>query len=260
MRQLPEEVELERKRAELAILEFDLVQKELVLANLVADLRTFEREYLRIVGTRLAELDEIEAQIAEADARSHPEEEATQQRARQRRDRADETAQATAHARQEAIVEDYTAAGGFQPPESLVRLYREVAKCLHPDLTANEHERSRRTRRMALANKAYADRDELRLRELLAEEESSPEAIQGEGPAAELVRVIRKIAQVQAHLRVIGEEIMELEATDLHRLKTNVEEEKRNGSDALARMAKDLDRRIAAGRQALAHKRQGAGM
>ena len=64
----PEEQELERKNVELASFEADLIQRELDLATLRADLAEFEARYLRQVGVLYAELDEIEARIAEAQA------------------------------------------------------------------------------------------------------------------------------------------------------------------------------------------------
>ena len=64
----PEEQELEKKKAELAALEAELIQRELDLATFRAELTEFETRYLSIVGVRYAELDEIEAQIAEAQA------------------------------------------------------------------------------------------------------------------------------------------------------------------------------------------------
>jgi hypothetical protein len=81
----PEERELEKKRGELAALAAQLVQSELDLATLHAELRTFEGRYLRSVGRLYAELDEIEAQIAEALARISPKDDATQQQATQAR-------------------------------------------------------------------------------------------------------------------------------------------------------------------------------
>jgi hypothetical protein len=45
--QTPEELELQRKQAELASLEADLIQRELDLATLRAELAEFESRYLR---------------------------------------------------------------------------------------------------------------------------------------------------------------------------------------------------------------------
>jgi hypothetical protein len=71
-KQTPEEKELNKKVSELAALESELAQRELDLATLQAELRAFENRYLRIVGVRYTELDEIEAQIAETQARLNP--------------------------------------------------------------------------------------------------------------------------------------------------------------------------------------------
>jgi len=70
--QTPEELELQRKQAESASLEAELIQRELDLVTLRAELADFESRYLRTVGVLYAELDEIEAQIAEAQARRKP--------------------------------------------------------------------------------------------------------------------------------------------------------------------------------------------
>jgi hypothetical protein len=70
--QKPEERELENKKAALASLEADLIQRELDLATLRAELTAFETGYLGTDGPLYAELDEILAQIAEAQARLTP--------------------------------------------------------------------------------------------------------------------------------------------------------------------------------------------
>lgn len=61
----PEEQELARKRQELAILQAELTDRELSLANLRAELAAFEGRYLREVGILYAELDDWNAKIAE---------------------------------------------------------------------------------------------------------------------------------------------------------------------------------------------------
>lgn len=119
-RQTPEQQELDKKLAELAALETELAQRELDVATLQAELHAFEREYLRVVGIRYTEFDRIEAQIAE-------------------------------------YMAYLESSRDFKPSESLKKLYREVAKRIHPDLTTDEEERSRRQQLMAEANQAYKD-------------------------------------------------------------------------------------------------------
>ncbi len=187
----PEARELDKKKAELAGLQARLAERELDLTTLRAELHSFEGTYLRMVGSRLAELDEIEAQIAEARSRNKPKDQQAQERASQARAQAEESAQAV-EAEQETGRRE-----PFKPSENLKKLYREVAKRIHPDLATDESERKRRHELMAEANRAYEEGDAARLEAILRDWESSPESVKGEGPGAELVRVIRKIAQIE---------------------------------------------------------------
>ena len=160
-RKTPEEEELNKKLAELGELESDLAEQELELATIHGELRAFEIRYLRIIGTRYAELDEIGAQIAELQARLKPKDKDSQERASQARVKAQESAQAF-DVEQEPLKQER-----FTPSESLKKLYREVAKSVHPDLANDEEERVRRQRFMAEANKAYEEGDEVRLESIL---------------------------------------------------------------------------------------------
>lgn len=244
-RRMPEERELAMKLSELAALESELSQRELDLATLRAELHVFQAQYFRIVGIRYAELDEIEAQVAEAQARLSPGERETQERAKQARFQAQESAQAA------GAVQESGQQNEFSPSENLKKLFREVAKSIHPDLATDEEERARRHGLMAEANRAYEEGDEVRLQAILREWESSPESIKGNGPGAELVRVIRKIAQVQERLRIIEAEITQLEKSDLYQLQARVKEAEAEGHDLLAEMADRVDEQIADARRRL---------
>ena len=172
----PEAREVEKKKTELASLEARLAERELDLATLQAELRSFEGTYLRIVGSRFAELDQIEAQIAEAGARNKPKDREAQQRASQARAQAQESARAVEGEQQAGKREP------FRPSDNLRKLYREVAKRIHPDLATDESERKRRHELMTEANRAYEEGDAARLEAILRDWESSPESVKGEGP------------------------------------------------------------------------------
>jgi len=235
--QTPEEKELSRKLSDLAKLQSELAQRELDLATLQAELHIFEGKYLRTVGVRLAKLDEIKAQIAEAEARLRPKDKKIQEQAAKSRAQAQKSAEAAGFA-QEVGVEK------FKPSESLKRLYREVAKVIHPDLAVDEEDRILRQKLMADANRAYEEGDEAKLRAILAEWESSPESVKGEGTAAELVRIIRKIAQVEQRIHAIEIEITQLKESDLYELKIKVEKEEDKGRNLLGEMASQVDEKI----------------
>lgn len=223
-----------------------MAQQELDLATLKAELEVFEARYLREIGVLYAELDEIEARIAEAQARQNPRDQQSREQATKARAQARESAEAAEAARETGEWKKFTA------PENLKKLYREVAKNIHPDLATDEAERLRRQKLMAEANQAYAEGDEARLQAILREWETSPESVKGEGTGAELIRVIRKIAQVEERLRVIEAEMKELRESDLYQLKTRVEEAEAEGRDLLAELAAQIKEQIAQAKKRLA--------
>ena len=241
----PEQEELDRKLAELASIEAELAQRELDLATQGAELEAFERLYIRIVGVKYAELDRLLAGIEELMAKQRPGDPETERRAEEARERARQSEQATAGAVGPAERER------FQPSEELKRLYREVARRVHPDLAADPQEKERRNRVMAQVNRAYAEGDIDWLRRLLKEWETSPEAIAGEGVAERLVRAIRKIHQARARLEEIRQELEELKTSDLAKLREAVRDAERQGHDLLDEMARSIDEQIVAAKRRL---------
>jgi DnaJ-domain-containing protein 1 len=203
----PEQEELERKKAELAELGTELVEKELSLATFQAELNSFENEYMRVIGTRYTELDRIEAQINEYIALQESNQD-------------------------------------FKPSPELKKLYREVAKKIHPDLTTDDEERQRRQILMAEANQAYENGDLEQLQAILQDWESSPESLTGEGISFDLIRIIRQIAQSRERLKIIQTEIQLLEQTELGQLRKKILQAKETGQDLLADMANELDEQI----------------
>jgi hypothetical protein len=240
----PEEQELARKREEQALLEAELAERELRSANLRAELAAFERQYLHFVGSRYAELDELKAQIAERLAGEQPSNERAQKAARDARARADETKSVAG----EKCVREPRA---FESSPEMKRLYREVAKRVHPDLTSNREDREKRQQLMAEANEAYERGDEARLAKIFDEYECSPEAVQGEGAGAELIRVIRRVSQTRGRLAEIEAEAQEMLRSDLYRLKSRVDEAGAAGRDALKEMIAKVKEQIALAKRRL---------
>src|SRR5713101_1619383 len=244
----PEEEELQSKRQELGDLEKRLIERELQLVSLRRELAAFERLYTEKVGIRYAELDDVEAQIAQLIAERDPADVEAQKVAREARARAEESQAGVTG----IVVKD---AVRFSPSSSLKNLYREVARRIHPDLALDEADRARRQRLMAEANRAYEIGDEAGLRLILEEYESSPESVIGEGAGADLVRVIRKIAQVKRRLTEIDAETRRIMESDLFELKKKVDEGTTQGRDVLSEMVSSVNSRIEDRREAL--KRMG---
>lgn len=239
----PEEEELARLRARLADLQDELADRELDLATRRRELTDFQTRYLVIVGTRLAELDQREAQIAALLAARQPSPEA---------EREAEASAARARESAEALGDDPDAlrqAAAEAPreiPEDLKKLFRKVAKAVHPDYAADDDERPLRERAMAEANAAYETGDVDRLKAILADWENRPEAVPGEGTGAELVRVIRAVAAVEARIAELAAEIASCGEGSLAALFAQAQEAHAEGRDLLEEMAGDVESRLAA--------------
>jgi hypothetical protein len=241
----PEEKELTEKRIGLADLAEKLSQNELELEMVKADLLVFEERYLRTVGVMYAELDKIEAQILETVARCYPLDKEAEKRASEAWDQARESACAT------NFIEQYKKQKHLIPSDELKKLYREAARTMHPDLTTNEEARVARQAMMVQINLAYEKGDAERLRLLLRRWLKSPESVEGEGTGAELMRVIRKIAQAEERLRVIDIKIAKSKSTDLWLLKEEVDDAEQDGRDMLTEMANAIKSKIDAAKDRL---------
>jgi hypothetical protein len=233
----PEDAELDQKRAELAELETRLSELEFQLLNLKIELAEFETLYFARVGSLYAELDEIEAEIAERAAQREPTDPRVAAEAHEARARAKESARAVEEAPKEATPK--------QRPETLRDLYRAVAKRIHPDLAGNDSDRHLRERLMKEANLAYEQGDEAKLRELLEEYEHSPDAICGNDIGAELVRVIRRINVARRRIQDIEAALEQLMISDTYKLKIEADSATREGRNTLEELANRLRSKIA---------------
>jgi hypothetical protein len=222
------------------VFEGELARQELRLANLRADMLPFEERYYRRIGMRCARLDKLEAEIAAIEAQLHREDAAAQEWARRARERAEESRQA---------LRRKLSGNGARPPAALKRLYRAVARRVHPDFGEDSTDRDLRARLMAHANRAYQRCDERRLRAIVSEYEFAPEVVRGEGTPLELVRVIRKIALVRGRLGEIAEEVERTRSSDLYRFKARVESGAKRGRDLFAEVVATVNARIAKARQ-----------
>ena len=107
----------------------------------------------------------------------------------------------------------------FTPSPELKKLYREAAKRVHPDTATDEEDRARRERLMKEVNAAYAAGNEDALRRILDGLDTSPDAVQGSGIGADLIRILRQLRQVRDRIAAIELEISDLSETDLAQLK-----------------------------------------
>jgi hypothetical protein len=236
--------ELVRRRAQLRVLTRRLLERERDLAAFRSELHAFETTYRKALGARYARLDELAERLDEtaapADDPAGPDPENDDPAGRYPG---------------QGLPGGQNWAWGEREPEreperrapvseEAKRLFRQLARLIHPDLAGDPEERERRTNLMVAANDAYEQGDVAALERLLEDWYASPEAVTGSGTAAELERTLRRIAQAEASMCRIDEELAELEASAMGWLRRRVEKAAREGWDLLAHMVRELDRQI----------------
>ncbi|HYC00065.1 MAG TPA: J domain-containing protein [Candidatus Limnocylindrales bacterium] len=234
----PEGQELSRKRAQLKRLEDTLIEQEDRLAIRRSEVASFERMYLREIGSRYERRDELLAELEELRAAAAGETVADGEGAAARRAARPPSEETALTASEEEQAER-------QDDPRLRELYRKLARRVHPDLADGEEERQRRHAVMAEVNMAYERGDMEALQLLLASEVHAPEAIQGDGIAAELVRVIRRVHRVEGGLRKVARGLRTLAHSEIGRLFAEVEAARTQGQDLLGDLAARLDGEIA---------------
>ncbi len=236
-------VHRERPQGDAVALHARVVELESALAARIADLAqarsdldAFRIRYRQDVGRLHDELDELERAIAEA--------ELGEMARRLEAEAPGAGDEARAAGPQSEAAPRFTS-------DAIRKLFRDVAKTIHPDLARDDHTRDRRHALMIEANHAYALGDEERLRWILDAWEKSPEAISGSDPDAARERLVRRIAQLDEQLIACARELADLEDTPLWKLKTMVDEAAARGKDLVADMVRRLKRDIMSARNRL---------
>ena len=97
---------------------------------------------------------------------------------------------------------------------------------------------------MAEANRAYAERDEDRLRLILRAWEQSPEAVIGTDDESDLVRLERRAAQLSDRLVAVEAEFADLRGSAIYRLKVKIDDARAQGWDLFAEMRLQVEGEI----------------
>lgn len=218
--------DLESLHARVNELESRLGERSAEAARAQADVAAFKIRYRAEVGLLHEELDRLELALAEAELAELT-------------GRIEETAEAkppTRRARPEPQPR-YTT-------DAVRKLFRDVAKTIHPDLARDEVARDRRHSLMIEANRAYAMGDEEQLRSILEMWERSPEAVQGTDVEAMRLRLVRRIAQIEAALQELDSDHAALRESPMWQLKAMVDAEAAKGKDLVSDMVRRLTRDI----------------
>lgn len=218
------------RRIHLDELEAQLSRREGELAALKLDLRALQDRYLGDIGALYQELAILEAAIAEEEIR---------QGLRQPPTPIDDD-----DAQDDDAEMDAACSNPAAPSDDLKRVFRDVAKSIHPDLAMDEPARCRRHSLMAEANRAYAERDEDRLRLILSAWERSADAVVGDHPEADEERYRRKVTEIDERLIAIEAEFADLKKSAIWRLKGKIDDATRQGWDLFAEMILQVKREI----------------
>ena len=241
---LPEEIELEQKRAELASLCAQHVAALAGLQQVRDEISKFERVYDRTLGRRIAELESIEAEISrltgyadwddrcQSAASGCAREKTGEKTSNQKSDKTGGTTQPKGRVASSA-------------EQDIKALYREVAKAIHPDLACSSAAEVDRHELMSQANRAYAQQDRRALQEILSNWKRSPGTVHGNDIAADLVRVIRQIARERQDLQAVNEKLEELQGSYVCRFKLKIDSNLAQGTDLFAEMVAAADLNIA---------------
>jgi hypothetical protein len=230
----PHDDDIESLRVRAAGLDAELNERADEIGRVKSGLEAFRIRYRQEVGVLHEELDELERAIAEAEL--------------------GELSRRVANGTTDppALPADPQP----EPParftsDAVRRLFRDVAKAIHPDLARDESTRDRRHTLMAEANRAYALGDEDRLRWVLQAWERSPEAVQDSDPDATRLRLARRIEQIEEALNACALDLAALKETALWQLKAMVDEAAGRGKDLVADTVRRLKRDIMAARNRL---------
>lgn len=224
----------ERDDEDLEALTTRLAGLEALLAERIAesngarrDLERFRVRYRTEVGRLHEQLDDLELAIAEAELG---------ELSKKLEEGGRRTAQESPAPRPAPMARFTT--------DAVRKLFRDVAKTIHPDLARDDVARDRRHALMAEANRAYALGDEDHLRLILQAWESSPEAVQGGDAEAMRLRLIRRLARVEGQLDELVSELAAMRESPLWKLKAMVDEAAGRGKDIVRDMVERLQRDI----------------
>ncbi len=229
---------LHQRREELVQLVATLAEREAQVSKLRGEMSVFEGRYLKIVGDRYNELAEIEKEIAKIQGLDFDED--------------DDNYDGDSLADDEVGGIISCGQNRFHS-DKLKKLYREVARKLHPDLASCPTDRQHRHQLMVEVNRAYETGAEDRLQELLEAGESL-EAVESDGAMSmEMILLLRRIAEAKQRIAEIESDIEDATSAELYKLKLRVENSEAMGIDLFADLLSQVNRQIKKARNRLFH-------
>jgi hypothetical protein len=221
--------DLEALRSRLAELDATLAERSAEVVRVRSELNAFKATYRHKVGSLHEQLERLELEIAEAELG---------ELSKRLEDAGPDAGERPATARPTPLPR-FTS-------DEVRKLFRDVAKTIHPDLAEDEGARERRHALMIEANRAYAMGDEEQLRWILQAWEKSPEAVRGSDPEAMRLRLARRISEIEEQLEILATELAALTDSSTWKLKAMVDEAAAKGKDLVRETVTRLRRDIMA--------------
>ena len=222
-------------RDEVAALERRVGHREQELLLLKTQLQQLQVRYLSELGSLYAELNGLDEELAQAEIKAglrvpdEPEPDGSEEPA---------GAGSPGCSRTSA------------PSSALKAMFRDIARAVHPDAApaahADERTRYRRHSLMAEANRAYAERDEDRLRLILRAWKLDEDAEACADPDAERARLHRRAAALTQQLATLDAELDDMRSSAIAKLERRIGEARSQGWDLFAEMVRQIKREIAA--------------
>lgn len=202
-------------------------------------MHVFEKQYQHTVGIKHQELDEVRAQVMELAVQFYPRSDEFRNKAKTARDQAKKSA-----GEHQGIEDESEAEQKFVPTEELKKLFRDVAKKIHPDLAGDESEQQRCHLLMAKLNQAYQCMDEEAIQSVLLDWESGKPEQEDLTVGAQLVRLLKKISRGKNRMQKILRDQEELELSEMYILLQKSESLKQTGMDLLEELAWKVEEKI----------------
>jgi len=232
-------------REEVAALERRVAERERDLTSVKTGLQRLQVRYLSELGVLYAELNALDEALIEAEVTAGlrvPDEPEPERPG-------------------DAQLSDASSCSSTAAPSSALKaMFRDVARAVHPDSApaahTDERTRYRRHSLMAEANRAYAERDEDRLRLILRAWKLDEDAAMCADPDAERARLQRRAAALTERLAELDAESDDLNSSAIARLKRRIDDARAQGWDLFAEMVRQIKREIATTQAKLAKLRR----
>ncbi|GAA2794013.1 rhodanese-like domain-containing protein [Kitasatospora sp. CM 4170] len=213
----PEQQELEERvaAAELAWLTMDVDMQ-----TLRVEIDNFALIHHQLLGPLYARLDELDALIAETVAArtGHPEDVRRAAEARRRVDELPDLDALFDSVQEQDAAPPPAAPARVRPGREAQRIYRELVRRAHPDLTTDPAEQERRAGFLVRVNEAYAFGDTAALEGLAAEWSTAPEAAPAVDSPDRLGWLRRRLEWLNAKIAETATEQVRLENTAMGQL------------------------------------------